>query len=447
MKKSINRKSIFIALLSMLSILFISIGSAINNNLLLLPLGIMMFFLLYYRTDVSIVLLILLNEDFFNINILKKDYHLILLGYCILLFIVYLIKVLNKKVIDKNNFIKNISLILFIVFIEVINSYYINKQPIKYGVISIQIFFRYLIYFYLIVQLKSNNMINKLKTIIIYMGNFASILYIIQASLYPRIIFLDVAYSYRDGHVRFYTGISIIIFALIINLNEIIIKNKKVNIVFLIINSVYFIFVCRTRNINISLIFTFLIIYFINPKIRSIINKSMKILIPLTLILSIYLLNNNIRNIDIIDDKNVIQEIKSKEGSAYFRIKEIEFYMEQLKENKWLGLGFYSDSYYGTYYIMGRNQNFYTVDIGIIGFLYHVGILGTVIFLYPIIKVFKLSRKIKDSDNILFYEFTSVFILISMYATFMMKEAQSIIYVAIFISFFDSDLKINNNRV
>ncbi|MGK0701212.1 O-antigen ligase family protein [Priestia flexa] len=185
--------------------------------------------------------------------------------------------------------------------------------------------------------------------------------------------------------MRFYQGVNIVIFSLILGIQRILEKGKT-NIILVVICSVNFFYVlvvANSRSLTIPLLVALLYVLFIQQKFKK------TIIIYALLGLSIYLFNSNDDNLFIKTFSLLINDISNNDGTIGFRLKEINYYLSQVSENFILGMGILSESHSPSYFVLGKQFNYYLSDIGMIGFFFKFGIIGVVLVCTIVLSMLK----------------------------------------------------------
>lgn len=344
-----------------------------------------------------IFFIIFLNEKCFYLLDLNSS-----LWIYLLLIISIILIILNIKLILKNRyrFILFIFTFLVLNFIEICMTTLKFGQPFSLALARYKYVFIFILYIPISVILKKFK-IEKLKIMIINLGTLLSILYIIQAMIYPKFILFNMYYMERANRIRFYTGSYFIIISILLNFSFLLHNFKKKYFFYLIIQIIMLIFVSQTRSSIAILFITFiltLLMYIKNFNWK----KISKILIVIGLIIMVIMpyisaLVNSIN--DSLFNKN------SDNGSISIRIDAQKYMIDKIKENPLLGVGMYDNSYEEAGSITGSEYKYYVADVGIIGFIFQYGILGFLIFLYLWVKMIILTYKIykQKKENSLYY--------------------------------------------
>jgi len=390
--------------------------------------------LLLLRKKIFLFVAILMNESLFYFVDPNKIPIINILIILVVFFAVISFKIKRKY------YFKNAILILLVISIfEVINSYIINGQPLIIGIYAVKSFCLYLFYFYFIDNYKSIDDLQSVEKFIIITGFIASLIYFTQAILYDKMIFLHVDFfNARLGNVRFYTGFTYVIFSFFLTISKIF-TQKATKWYFLLIAVFEFIsiiFVSQTRNFLIGIIIGLLWIIYIQKKFSKI---WFSLAIILFIIIVIYL--GDVSLIKLI--YSVYLESVDKSGTVGFRIKEIEFYWNQIINHPIFGVGIYSTKFPESYYITGLVHKYYLSDVGIIGFIFQTGLIGFIWLVYFISKIISLIIKVyvKDRDSSLFFSSFMVYCLATIFSTFYFGLLNSIIYITVMISMLEIEYK------
>lgn len=400
----------------------------------------MIIYIFWKNTVLSVFILILINENFFYLKFVNFNYKLSNLLILILCITISIIKLLrnNEKLLFKNQ----ILVISALISIEIIVAKIVSNQEILDGFdmsINLQ---KYLMYFYIYLVMVRNKKAEKVVSMTIITSVAISIIYTIQAFLYPKIIFLNMIYFQREGRTRFYTGIAFIIFSIFLCIEKYYKENKKKYILYFAIMTFEVIFVGQTRNITIVLMFMFIIYLFKNFHIRSINIKKLISISFFSTIFFIFLLKSNYIY-DIFYSS--IMEVKTKTGSAGFRINEIYYYIGGFLKRPLLGNGLYYDGSLIGFEVLGRQYGYFQNDIGVLGSLFTFGVIGISAFLYLLFKIFKISKNIENNKKyhkiILSSKLLVYFIILSIFFMFYMDNGGSVLYITIIMCYLEYTYK------
>ena len=348
---------------------FLVIISGLNTKLSILMIGLIALGLLVTNKYLVLLLVIVLNEKLFYL--FSEDYYTIQI-LSILITILSLYELLKSLLDIKKRELYWKNQILFIVIIaivEAINSYILYKQNLILGIVTPLHLYRYLFYFYLALKFSNKTDVIRVENLLINISTFISIMYILQAIFYPNIIIFNMSYSIRNGFTRFYTGFPIIIFMFFITVSCSIEYKSKKFLIYSLIQLLAIILVCQTRNFTLGLLFTILCFILLQKR-----NKKYKYLFISLIFCICYLIidpDNPLTN----TITSVTNDLSNSSGTVGFRLNELRFYLNGIFDNLILGNGYFSSKFSQGYYILGRNFHYYTEDIGIIGFMFHAGLL------------------------------------------------------------------------
>jgi hypothetical protein len=354
---------------------------------LIINLALLAIIILFIEPKVILIYLIFLNERFFYlVDYTGKTTIDLMLFLIILMYIFYGREILTHKF----EFQFEILSIVFLVIVGMILSYIINGQPITLAYHASKFMMIYLLYFPLTIFIQRYGVGYAIKTIHI-IGTFLAGAFLLQKFLYPRVIIFHVMYMERFDSVRFFTGMSIVIFASFISLSYFLTsKRRKIKYLYLvsfIIEVSHLLFVAQTRSLTIVLVivYTVIILFYSQKKItRKIVSTSLILLIGVAIFGSF--INDVIESII-----TELEYYRAGVGTLYVRKLELEFILSNIRESLLFGLGFYSGHFSKTPEIIGTAYNYYLSDIGIFGYIFYMGILGLLLTFKYIVKLFKKS--------------------------------------------------------
>lgn len=389
---------------------------------------------LYKYKFLLIVILITINEQlFYLIEADSLPINAIEVAIVVYLFIIcmVIIKVENRQ---ENLYFKT-CIILFSItpFVSTIAANILNNQGLALGISASKRYFVYLIYIYLITSIKNKKDVYKIENIMIYLGTLLSICFLIQ-SVASLDLFKIVVMDSRTGGMRFFQGYAFIMFSYLISLAKIFDKKttKTKTIICLsccFIELLSIVIVSQTRNFIISiLVSTFLVVLF-QDKYRKVFLISGLILIVFVFIL--FGIDLNIGLTELLQSS--IYDIKNGVGTIGVRIREIQFYLSYFFQHPFFGMGDYNDKFYRYSYISGLYLRYYTVDVGIIGYIFNLGIFGITIFITLIVKVIKIIIQLRNDRNVAYNLSIGFlgFVLSGLLSTFYIQNSDSILYVCI----------------
>lgn len=430
---SMKDKSIaIIIIILMVAVPIIAMGKSIYISLAVI--SILSIIAIYKYKFLIITILIIINERIFYLiedNIIPQEAINVALVISIVIICVFVMKFRKNK----QKFYFNICIILFsiIPFISSITANVLNNQDLVMGISASKRYFIYLIYVYLITVIKDKYDIYKIEKIMMYLGTILSVFFLIQ-SLISLDIFKIVAMDSRTGGMRFFQGYSFIMFCYLISLCKVFDKNttKKetsICLLFCFTQVISIIVVSQTRNFIISiLVATFFVVLFQK--------KYKKILLVCIFVFftGIFILSGIELNIGFIElIKSTIYDMKNGVGTIGFRLEEIQYYMHYFITYPIFGMGDYNNKFYYYNDITGLYLRFYTVDVGIIGYMFNFGIIGVLIFAILIVKLFKIIINLRDNRNMAYNLSVAFlgFIAGGLTSTFYIQDSNSILYVSI----------------
>lgn len=362
--------------------------------------------------------------------------------FIIVIIILITLIILNKRLSINKKYLFKWNVIIFsIIYFEIIILSLIRyNQTIRNLMLNSNyclVILAYFIFSYYLVD--SKNLI-KFKNIIIIMSAILSILYIAQYAVYEHnIIFLSIDLdalrfnSLRISQLSDFISLGFILaYSNLINKEGIGKKSKIVGLVAVIVDAYEIVFVAKTRVLLLIVVCAFLLMTFLRFRKE----KKVFMAIPIVIILAIVFYKSPIFD-------QYIQLSNYDSYSAYARTYEIDYYMEQFYHNPFFGMGFMVSREVGdeNYYIArGPLGIAYRSDVGIIGFLNTVGIIGLIWYLHLLFKclyyILRLFRKDEISKNIEVLGIFAYIILGS--STLIIMDPYRIMILPIFISIIDS---------
>lgn len=349
----------------------------------------------FIQPRVLLIYLIFINERFFYLtNYSGKTTIDIMLLIILLMYIFYGKEILKHKY----RFMFEITTLLLLLIASIGVSYILNGQPIGLAYHATKFMFIYTLYFPLIIFIKRYG-VKYILNVVHITGSILAGSFLLQKLIYPKIIIFHVMYMERLEGVRFFTGMSIVIFASFISLSNFLTeKAKKVKYFYLvafILQVSHLLFVAQTRGLTVILIilYTIIILSYSNQRIIEKIVSTLLIFLIGFIVFGPFIK-------DII--RLIFEELdyyRRGGGTLYVRKLEFQFIISQLKESWLLGLGFYSGHFVNTPRIVGTAYNYYLSDIGVFGYVFYMGILGLLVTIKYIVKLFKTSILLLKSQK------------------------------------------------
>lgn len=338
------------------------------------------------NTAIIGIILILMCHIFYLVNIPDG---LWLLLYLILAGIVYL-KYFKVKV-KSARYSAIIILGIFMIIISSIRAKYNSGQPFLYGLDQQKIFAIILMSYFALQKLfyKSKINVELFEKIIIGMGVFECMVYILQHYAYPKIIFLNCMINIRNG-ARIYAD-SVVIELMIMICFSRILKNNKGNIknIACVVLGIFYEFVVAQGRLEcMALIFVLAVSFLIY---RGWSGKKL-IIGSIIVVIGIWIYNSGLIEAFMTTEYNTM-EIRDVARNLY--------YARLLKNplNLILGYGYLGAGYSDIVGFAGTQKMLYVVDSGIFGFVYSYGIIGIIFVLGIIVKSIKLSFKVYKNEN------------------------------------------------
>lgn len=318
------------------------------------------------------------------------------------------IKIPKKRKVDRYAY-----LFLLWIFIEIIVTYfrYSNTQNIVVTIKeSIFCIAPMLAYFQFREVISKQEKLEYFIDILIKVATICSVVAIMALIVYTRtgnnIAGLDVDnYSFiRNGRGHFMIGSMVVIPATIFLWCRIVNGNYRFRyFVALFINMVHIIYVGQTRMVIATTLFTMIIAYVIVSR------RSKGIKVTLLLLSAILLVIGEYHTIQIGLDKLL------GDNSVIYRMQGISFYIDQVIHNPIFGMGFISSSNTSLSSLLyGPLNIFYRTDVGFVGFINCLGIIGGIWYisflLYALKRIVNARRKMKQRMYV--YSFSFVFFII-----------------------------------
>jgi hypothetical protein len=355
------------------------------------------------------------------------------------LLILFFLMVMGKKIFKNYNylFINSIIFFVFLYIQQIMISY------IKYGqkftdIITISIYNLIpLAYFLFAYFLKKTKNLTKFENLFIVFTTILSGLFIVQYYLFSKgIFFLSISHNIRFDSLRIMES------AIFINIGTILafsnMFNKNNNISFrismfasFIIGLIVIIFIQKTRvALLLVLISLISILLFKN---RKHISRSLFsiVVICIALILAIQL--------PFIQE--YINSFSNNDYSYTARKYALHYYLSQVKENILYGMGFIKPIFgdESLYLLRGYDGIYSRDDVGIIGFLNSFGLIGTVWYIFLLLKVlaalFKMARQDYIDSHL---ELVGMVVYISFSSfTIIIMDPQRIVILPFFLAIFD----------
>ncbi|MGU8928576.1 O-antigen ligase family protein [Clostridium perfringens] len=265
---------------------------------------------------------------------------------------------------------------------------------------------------------------------------FASLLYIVQFLLLPKIILFGLGYriNYRFGEPRFYICTLLFAMTLIFCIIKLLFdknnSNKKfVFSITICLNTFVLINICKTRSIMIAIIICLMLLIFIKI-FKSNPIKAVLFIIIGSLCIILLLSTESV--------KNMIDLTTNGDGKSIdIRMNEIKYYFDQVKNNIIFGRGEIHRGLYPD--IDGFIYNFYLDDLGFFGVFIKFGLFGLLIMILMFIKEIKIL--LLNNKKLIILKLNVLFVIIYILMVGILipylDQGESIIFICILMSYLD----------
>ncbi|MGU9104295.1 O-antigen ligase family protein [Clostridium perfringens] len=386
---------------------------------------------------IYIIMIICMSDGFFYIFNDKVTLILKNLSYLVSLFMFIIFLPLFIKKSKKMNFKFVLILFIILILLEPLNTNFLYGQPMLDGY---TLNLKYLLYFnYLFITYyinKNLNNLNKLENYMIRISLFASLLYIVQFLLLPKIILFGLGYriNYRFGEPRFYICTLLFAMTLIFCIIKLLFdknnSNKKfVFSITICLNTFVLINICKTRSIMIAIIICLMLLIFIKI-FKSNPIKAVLFIIIGSLCIILLLSTESV--------KNMIDLTTNGDGKSIdIRMNEIKYYFDQVKNNIIFGRGEIHRGLYPD--IDGFIYNFYLDDLGFFGVFIKFGLFGLLIMILMFIKEIKIL--LLNNKKLIILKLNVLFVIIYILMVGILipylDQGESIIFICILMSYLD----------
>lgn len=350
---------------------------------------------------ITLFLLLFLNEHLFylfDLNKINLSGSFNVNDFILVISIIFTIMIYKTTTNVNNKLSKKYKILLYfgipIIIFSTINAYVNYNQPLMLGIRPQRFLLLYLMYFSFIRYFMFyENSIKKLKNMIIYVGVFICIMYVIQYFIIDKIQFLQVGVGLRFGEARLRFDSFIIFIEYYFILNKVLDKVKLKYIIILLIDIIFFIFVIKARLALIAVLISSSFILILKKR-----RKYIHIYFFIWAILIIVLLPNNFVKQYI---NSIKLDLSSNTGTYEVRDKGRDFYKEKLKDNFLFGEGIINETWPDAVYESGVSKNYFVVDNGLYGIAFLYGIFGVIWTIVFYLLIFIGSYKIyKKTDNV-----------------------------------------------
>jgi hypothetical protein len=356
-----------------LSSLFIARMVTKGNELIIFGAFFLVVVVLLYRHhfEIFILLVLMINQEFF---FLAPRSVLGTANYQDLLFAILplsLLAVFFRRRRVPLKFTKLLLAFYVLIAIAVLNSTF-QGQPLVLGLKAAKGYYLLLFYFVFVSQ-RIN--LQRLTQLIVLTGVLLTFLNNLQYLSWGSLSIFEYGREFvleRGGQMRFLMGDFFTIFAPIVALGAYLHKKHKTYL-FAFIYMVATVFIQgQTRAVMFGLTITTTALFYFAQKIRlkALVGISV---IFVSLILAAPLFEKTIaKNIY----EETVNELISGGGNVGIRYKAYDYYWNELSTQLMIGRGIWNDAYTDSNPQNMKHQGLYISDIGIMGFLFHTGLIG-----------------------------------------------------------------------
>jgi hypothetical protein len=325
--------------------------------------------------NILVIFIILCSTSFYNLKVLGPGQKVVeILGISIVLAL-FIIHVVYAKKID---LILHFSVFFILILISFFTSAYMAKysrnQTFFETVFAQRALFYYMFYF-LIHQMKIR--VSDLEKIFILFGFLYFVLYLIQFTVFPKILF-DVFMMKDRGTVRIYLPGSDYICTSVFIFAQKFFRTNNLKYFFLMILMYSIFILLGGRQTMILMAFCLVLFLLFSNRVKSRFALIIVVAIAVTLVFFVFK--------DIIDHMILVSKTQSSEGKEYIRVKAATFFLTDFFLSPWAyitGNGAPNlSTTYGKEIITYAKHGFYLGDIGTIGHyvlygaFFIIGVLG-----------------------------------------------------------------------
>lgn len=408
---------------------------------------------------ILIVLLLLIEVNFFSLFYFPSfisNYSNYLVKYLSLFLIIIMLLInliFSNSLHSKLTFgIPIFFLLASVVIITIFSSYHYSQTILGTGRLSYY-YFIIMLYYFLLYYFFSTKNIHFLASTIRLIGVIYSGILIIQILLYLKTgtFFLNTSSTglnlssnildndttiFISGIPRIQQPADFIMFSFLITNIEMSNKKQRIsfkNIIFYVLQLSYLLFIAQTRMYIIlsALIIILLVLYKINSRKR--------IFLGILMLVGIGIFH-----------KYILYKFgffsENRSASTLIRFDELQYYIPQIFSNHGFGIGFADDMEYyflnhGTFY-NADVSSFYFDDIGIMGNMAQLGILG---IMSIIVLIYYLMNFYLKSNNKIIILFIYLYLFVTSISLSVLN-VQRIIYLPLTLYFVTSLFKQGNNN-
>lgn len=362
------------------------------------------------------------------------------------LFLVYLPKIIQSR------FLLFRSVMVYMVYqiVAVFIAYFSIGQPLIKGVYTLMLPSLILGYFFFCFLIEDNRRYERFKTLLIYTSIAAGIIYILQALLYPRYIFLFSDFRFRYANIRFTEFSVFMLFTAFITLNELLVRpGREMGIrrlsysIALLLQLGTFVFISQSRFLTITTLLLIVIaLTALQKRFRRRLIIALMVWSTLGLGSLLILLNilGNTPRLDFLFE--TIEEIIKVSGNLNIRFNAAQYFVENLSGRWMIGWGALNIDFPKALIVSGRSFWHYFVDVGIVGYIYQYGIIGTLVTFLLLGHSLAISWKIyRKNQDIFFPLLCNGAVLINSFMVFFFQEVMALFYVGLIYAFMEFEYR------
>ncbi|MBE6048875.1 MAG: hypothetical protein E7213_10860 [Clostridium sp.] len=390
-----------------------------------------------------IIIMFLLSRGFLltTIDYQKSN---IIIGIICGVFLIFKSKYIRK---NTSTFRFDVLIFIFLIIAEIFMSKFRYGQSLSCSIKAGIYYFSILFYYVITYKEQERKTLEFMKKCFIYMSFILSIILILQYYIYDRMritfIGVDLSRAFRMDGVRITDGMYFISIGIICTLAKILTYKREFSarkfieyVVFLSFDLFYIVFVSKTRSILVVICLVIVIMMLCSGN-----DVKKKLLIILVSSIAIPLfLNSSIV-------KKYIDLGETDTYSTEVRIEAMNYYIDQVSENKLLGVGliYEKDNHDILSYILhGPETKYFKSDVGIVALYNTFGLFGLGWYILIILKFIRILRR-KVNNGVLVNNVDSIGLFsyfIATTPTLNMVSPDLIIYMAIIMAFIDQDSEV-----
>jgi hypothetical protein len=328
---------------------------------------------------IIIILLILCSIHFWGLIYIPIDFYNITNTISLLILGISFLKIMRKKGLR----FKNAIILFFVGLVLNIISAYVNQGQHPWQTfLGFGSFYFILFYFFLHTIQISRKFI---ESIILIFAILYSVLYIIQVSVYPNLIFRDIPLEDRGTLRLLIEGNGFLMLAYFLMLNRYLLNFRFINILFALFFFVI-LFMGGFRTLTFGALFISIMMFYRLTRLSA---QSISLMVFLILLfVGIFQLK---LTSDILGYMVNSTEEHLEQGNSYIRILEFDYFLNKYPENGSIyvfggGLPVGNGSYSRTMEFTKQQYGYFWDDLGIIGFYIVIGVVALLGLLWYAIK-------------------------------------------------------------